>query len=95
MAIQISFLSNKFFSLYPEDKFPEIERKRNRPYLVIVIMTSIGKFAIPLRHHIGHNYAFFTDFAGRCGLDFTKTIVVSNDDFIYNPPTPIMIDPAG
>lgn len=40
----------------------EIEKKNNRPYATVCLLKYKDLyFAIPIRHHIKHQYAIFTD----------------------------------
>ena len=86
------FLSQHFYTEYPPEQYPEMQRKVNRPYLVIIIEIRDITFAVPLRHHIAHNYSFITNRAERWGVDFSKAVVVSRPDFIESPNRPIMIE---
>ena len=85
MVYNFVLLSKLFYEKYPEELYPEIERKRMRPYIVILIEIEDKTFAVPLRHHISHKFAFFTDYKKGCGLDFTKSVVISNPLFIEKP----------
>jgi protein AbiQ len=81
------FLSNAFYIQYPHEKFPEIEQKRNRPYLQFIISINNNKFAIPFRSNINHENVFWTDKANKCGLDFSKSVYISSEKFIdYSHP---------
>lgn len=76
------FLSLKFYTDYPKHLFPEIERKQDRPYIMICININNYMFALPLRSHISHHYAYFTDKKNACGVDYTKAVYISNPDYI-------------
>lgn len=39
-------------------------------------------FAIPLRSNIRHKNAFWTDTSNGCGLDFSKTVILTDDNYI-------------
>ena len=87
------FLSQNFYNEYPPESYPEMQRKPNRPYLVIIVEVRNLTFAIPLRHHIAHNYSFITNRPERWGLDYSKAVVISRPDFIERPKTrSIMIE---
>lgn len=36
-------------------------------------------FAIPMRSHISHPYAYMTDKEKRCGVDYTKAVLVTDE----------------
>lgn len=76
--MQFITLSDKFYSLYSQ--YPEILKKRNRPYACIEVLINGVKFAVPLRHHISHKYSFITK--ADYGLDYTKTVVIEDDSYI-------------
>ena len=40
------------------------------------------RFAVPLRSHIKHKYVLWTDEENRCGLDFSKAIVLTKPKYI-------------
>lgn len=76
--MQFIFLSNKFYSQHATHT--EILTKPTRPYACLAVKINGTMFALPLRHHIQHKYAFFT--VGNCGLDFTKAVVIESPDQI-------------
>jgi len=71
-------LSDAFFERYSGCK--EILQKRSRPYICVRVEIGDMEFAIPLRHHIHHKYAFFT--VEDRGLDYTKAIPLIEEAFI-------------
>lgn len=68
---------------------PEILSKQNRPYLVLLVDYRGLKFAIPFRSNIQHTHAY--KFQGpdsqrkSSGLDFSKSVLISNNDEIGAP----------
>ena len=74
------FLSRKFYD--DHSHCPEIEQKIDRPYAQIVIELNGLLYAIPFRSHIRHPFAFITDKENQCGLDFSKTVVILDLDYI-------------
>ena len=76
------FLSESFFNDY--SNCPEIEQKRFRPYIMLLIEIEDLTFAIPLRSHIKHKFAFFTDINNRCGVDYSKAVVIKDKKYIDN-----------
>ena len=76
-------LSDKFFEDYPPDQYTEMMAKKNRPYTLAVIDVNGLKFAIPLRSNISHDRdVLWTDKKARHGLDFTKAVIISDDEYI-------------
>lgn len=82
------FLSDNFYEQYTEELFPEIERKKDRPYIQIHISIDGVHFAIPLRSNIHHPFAFMTDAENNCGIDFSKAIVISDESYINHDTIP-------
>lgn len=76
--MKIVLLSESFYSSY--SRYSEILKKKNRPYVCLTIRIDDMVYAIPLRHHIHHQYAFFT--VGEAGLDYTKAIPITDPSFI-------------
>lgn len=76
--MKLIILSENFYAKYKNCK--EVLKKENRPYYCITIKVEGHTFAIPLRHHIRHAYAFFT--IADAGLDFTKAVIVDDSSFI-------------
>ena len=75
------FLSDAFFDAYPSERFPEIEAKRNRPYVFYVVELSKGVwFAIPLRSNVKHPFVFRTSANG--GLDYSKAVPILDDSYV-------------
>ena len=79
-GMRFAFLSEAFYKDYPSEQFPEIEHKPNRPYVVVFVTVGERQFAIPMRSHITHPHAFLTDKTNRCGVDYTKAIVVLDEE---------------
>lgn len=80
--MEYRFLTSKFYSAYPQSKYHEIEQKPNRPYTLICITINKHTFAIPMRSHITHKYAYITDKANMCGIDFSKAVYISDQNYI-------------
>ena len=76
------FLSNDFYADYPHSKYPEIEQKLHRPYIQIMTTINGVQFAIPLRSNINHPHVLWTDKENRCGVDFSKAVVVTDEKYI-------------
>ena len=80
-------LSNEFYKEYPLKDYPELEQKRNRPYVVLIVNYLGMKFAIPLRTSIKHKFAYIFKNTGRStcsktGIDYSKAIVVENMSYL-------------
>jgi len=76
--MKLIFLSQDFYTDYSQHS--EIMAKNNRPYACFTIMIDSHLFAIPLRHHINHPFAYIT--VGNCGLDYSKAVVVDDPRYI-------------
>lgn len=76
--MQLKILSDKFYTTY--SNCSEILKKENRPYACLTIELNGLLFAIPFRHHINHPYSFRT--VGDAGLDYSKTVVISDVCFL-------------
>lgn len=71
-------LSDFFFDSY--SGCTEILQKRSRPYACLEVLIDGVPFAVPFRHHISHSWAYIT--YDRCGLDYTKAVVLADDRFV-------------
>lgn len=74
------FLTQQFYEEHIHCS--EIERKTLRPYAQVIIEMEGTIFAVPLRSNIKHNHVLWSDKENRCGLDFSKTVVVTRMDYI-------------
>ena len=83
--MRLIYLSEKFYERHKGCE--EILLKDKRPYACLAIRINTFIFAIPFRHNINHRYAYFT--YGKCGLDYTKSVVISLRSDIA-PETPII-----
>lgn len=82
------FLSDKFYTDFPHKDYPEIEQKRYRPYIQVLMLINNTQFAIPLRSNITHPHVLWTDKDNKCGVDFTKAVVITSKDYIDNTTIP-------
>ena len=81
--LKTMFLTEEFYKAH--ENCPEIEQKENRPYIQIRIMIDGVLWGIPLRSHINHSHAIWTDKENGCGIDFTKAVVIKRpDQYISN-----------
>ena len=70
--MEYTFLTEKFYKDYPHDKYPQMEIKEDRPYAHVTVELYNQLFCIPLRSHVDHPHAFFTNKRERCGVDYSK-----------------------
>lgn len=80
--LKFVFLTQKFYDDYIN--YPEIEKKVNRPYTMVLATIDNIDFAIPLRSNIKHNNSLLTDKLNNCGLDFSKAVVIKNKERYIN-----------
>ena len=85
--VELRLLSNDFYKDYPGDKYPELESKNGRPYVVLLVRINDLKFAIPFRTNIKHKYSYTFKSTGRTtksntGIDFSKAIVVLKESYL-------------
>lgn len=76
MAHQFVFLTSQFYEDYRQCS--EIEQKPDRPHLRMVLEINGTTFAIPFRSNISHPHALLTDEENKCGLDFSKAVVITD-----------------
>ncbi len=87
---QILQLSNDFYQAYKSPPYQEILTKNNRPYNCLLFQTHYDYYiCIPYRTEISHSYAFRFKKSTRSrkhksGLDYTKIVIINNNDFIDN-----------
>ena len=85
--VELRKLSKDFYKDYPHEKYPEMESKLGRPYVVLLVEINSVKFAIPLRTNIRHSYCYKFRTSDRktetvTGIDYSKAVVVSNDAYL-------------
>ena len=85
---QVLRLTPKFYTDYPQSECPEMLDKSDRPYNCLLIQTHYDYFiCVPYRSEMQHNYGykFRNSIRSRhhsSGLDYTKIIIVSNNEYI-------------
>ncbi len=85
---QILKLTDYFYESYPQDKYPELLKKKKRGYNCLLIQTHYDYFiCVPYRSEINHKYAFKFQNTKRSkkhnsGLDYSKIVIVKNHKFI-------------
>lgn len=82
--MKYTFLTKKFYKDYPHTQYPQMELKDDRPYAHIHIKTYGQLFCIPLRSNINHPHAFFTNKKNKCGVDYSKAVVIDDISYIGN-----------
>ena len=80
--MEYTFLSEKFYKNYPHDKYPQMEIKVDRPYAHVHVSAYGRLFCIPLRSNVDHPHAFFTNKKAKCGVDYSKAVVITDEDYI-------------
>lgn len=76
--MKLIILSTLFYAKY--QGCPEIMKKSDRPYYCVSVKIDSREFAIPLRHHINHPYAFIT--IGERGIDYSKAVLIDDPSYI-------------
>lgn len=84
---KLNYLSAEFYKKYCPEKYPEIENKENRPYMVLLIEIDYNTFAIPFRTNVKHKNCYKFQKSTRptdsvTGLDFSKAVIVNDRDYI-------------
>lgn len=91
-AYELNYLSDSFYDKYNHKDYPEIEIKRERPYMVLLVKIDFNTFAIPFRTNVKHSYCYRFKNSNRdtdtvTALDFTKAVVVNDEKYIGNAAT--------
>lgn len=84
--IKYVFLTSKFYDTYKN--CPQIEQKQDRPYVQFLLKIDELNFALPFRSNIPHEFAFWTDKANRCGIDYSKAVIITEDSYIDDTTRP-------
>ena len=85
----IKKLSKKFYQRYPSKMYEEILSKEDRPYSCLLVKQHGYLICVPFRTEIRHKYAYHFQTSERSrkyhsGLDFTKVVIVTNQEFIMH-----------
>lgn len=80
--LRFAFLTTEFYNDFPYSDYPEIEQKPLRPYIQILATINNRHFAIPLRSNINHPHVFWTDKPNKCGIDFSKAVIITDEKYI-------------
>ena len=65
--MEFVFLTSDFYTDHPAERFPELEHKQDRPYVLVLITVGANR------------YAYMTDKEKRCGVDYTKAVLVTDE----------------
>ena len=84
---QLRKLSKEFYKDFPTNTFPEMEHKKNRPYIVLLVKISELTFAIPFRTNIRHSFCYKFKNSDRntvsaTGIDFSKAVIISKETYL-------------
>ena len=84
---ELHYLSKNFYEKYNADAYPEIEYKKQRPYIVLLIQVDGNTFALPLRTNIKHSSCYKFRYSSRptesiTGIDFSKAVIVNDETYI-------------
>ncbi len=94
---EIYSLSSQFYTDYPQAQYPEIARKKGRPYSCLLVEYMDDLFiCIPFRTHVPHKYAYHFKNSARSqqhqsGLDYTKVALIKDNNYIDSA-TPAVVD---
>lgn len=89
---QVLKLTQQFYDRYPNPPYEEIESKEGRSYDCLLIQSHYDYFiCIPFRSRVNHKYAFHFKHSarsqkGRSALDYSKSVIVNNMDYIDSNP---------
>ena len=80
-------LSSKFFTDFPNTNYPELEFKKNRPYVILVCKINEITFGLPFRTNVKHSLCYKFKKTTRntnssTGIDFTKAVVLNKSEYI-------------
>ena len=78
------FLSKKYYTEYTNEIYPQLELKPTRPYAHVKINAYGYDFYLPLRSNIAHPHAFFTDKKNKCGVDYSKAVIITDTSYVDN-----------
>ena len=85
---EIRELSSSFYTNYPEHLYPEILRKKGRPYDVILFETNLDYYVcVPFRTYLNHNQGFHfypkpLKNGENPGIDYSKMLIIKENNYI-------------
>ena len=85
-------LSDSFYMAYPNPPYIEILKKQQRAYNCLLFNAYNYSICIPYRTEITHNYSYRFKNSKRSikhksGLDYTKIVIISKEEYIDNKET--------
>jgi len=90
MKMKYIFLTEEFYKTYTQSNYPQLERKKDRPYIMLSIQIDGLEYAIPLRSNIRHPHVLWTDKANNCGVDFSKAVIITDPKYIDSSSKPYL-----
>lgn len=89
---ELKYLSEAFYQKYNPVNYPEIEQKKERPYMVMLIKIENNTFAIPFRTNVRHTACYKFKNSSRntqssTGLDYSKAVIVNDAKYLGNTAT--------
>lgn len=82
--MEFVLLTSEFYKDYPNSEYPQLMAKPTRPYTHVKLDIYDAHFYIPFRSNIEHPHAFFTNKREKCGIDYSKAIVINDEKYIDN-----------
>lgn len=80
--MEFVLLTSEFYKDYPNSEYPQLMAKPTRPYTHVKLDICDAHFYIPFRSNIEHPHAFFTNKRGKCGIDYSKAVVINDEKYI-------------
>lgn len=82
--MEFVLLTSEFYRDYPNSEYPQLMAKPTRPYTHVKLDICDAHFYIPFRSNIEHPHAFFTNKREKCGIDYSKAVVINDEKYIDN-----------
>jgi hypothetical protein len=80
--MELRYLSSVFYQNY-KDCTEILSKGETRPYIILIIEVENNKFAIPIRTNLHKTKdCYETNPKTNSGLDYTKAVVISRNDYI-------------
>ena len=84
---ELHYLTEEFYNKYNASDYPEIEHKKQRPYIVLLVKIDNNIFALPLRTNIKHSSCYKFQYSSRptnsiTGIDFSKAVIINEECYI-------------
>lgn len=89
--VEVLRLSYGFYNDYPQERFPELLKKIERPYACLTIEVREYFICIPYRTHIEHTNSFrfknsMRSKANKSGLDYSKLAIITDRSYVDDSP---------